>query len=207
MWESTRSLDDPINVLFTMARDGICRIWSPLILLQPESMSICAIIDPNQWLVSQQQSITQYPIHALDGMEFAMAVEYAASKTVDKNNDANSIRLRKLKEIVRDTSDLFFQIQGDGSMVIWGVQVCFANENAGTLNYIVVYHSHLCHSFSYGRISAKYLSGCQKFSLCCASLRLSLPWKHLFSCETSLLITTLPWQDQEVRSQESSLRG
>ncbi|KAF9550360.1 regulator of (H+)-ATPase in vacuolar membrane [Mortierella hygrophila] len=89
---------------------------------KPESMSICAIIDPNQWLVSQQQSITQYPIHALDGMEFAMAVEHAASKTVDKNNDANSIRLRKLKEIVRDTSDLFFQIQGDGSMVIWGIQ-------------------------------------------------------------------------------------
>jgi len=88
-------------------------------------MSICAIIDPNQWLVSQQQSITQYPIHALDGMEFAMAVEYAASKTVDKNNDVNSIRLRRLKEIVRDTSDLFFQIQGDGSMAIWGVQVGF----------------------------------------------------------------------------------
>ncbi|KAF9956234.1 regulator of (H+)-ATPase in vacuolar membrane [Mortierella alpina] len=110
----------PINVLFTMARDGICRIWSPLILLQPESMSICAIIDPSQWLVSQQQTTTQYPIHALDGMEFAMAVEYAASKTVDKSNDANSIRLRKLKELVRDTSDLFFQIQGDGSMVIWG---------------------------------------------------------------------------------------
>ncbi|KAG0315086.1 regulator of (H+)-ATPase in vacuolar membrane [Linnemannia gamsii] len=119
---SSSSLDDPINVLFTMARDGICRIWSPLILLQPESMSICAIIDPNQWLVSQQQSMSQNPIHALDGMEFAMAVEHAASKTVDKNNDANSIRLRKLKEIVRDTSDLFFQIQGDGSMVIWGIQ-------------------------------------------------------------------------------------
>ncbi|KAF9963358.1 regulator of (H+)-ATPase in vacuolar membrane [Modicella reniformis] len=86
-------------------------------------MSMCAIIDPNQWLVSQsQQSTTQYPIHALDGMEFAMAVEYAASKTVDKNNDANSIRLRRLQEIVRDTSDLFFQIQGDGSMIIWGVQ-------------------------------------------------------------------------------------
>ncbi|KFH65977.1 hypothetical protein MVEG_08079 [Podila verticillata NRRL 6337] len=107
-----------------MARDGICRIWSPLMLLQPESMSICAIIDPNQWLVSQQQqsSNSQYPIHALDGMEFAMAVEYAASKTVDKNNDSNSIRLRKLKELVRDTSDLFFQIQGDGSMIIWGIQ-------------------------------------------------------------------------------------
>ncbi|KAI1317690.1 regulator of (H+)-ATPase in vacuolar membrane [Mortierella claussenii] len=105
-----------------MARDGICRIWSPLTLQQPESMSIWAIIDPNQWLVSQQQSTTQYPIHALDGMEFAMAVEYAASKTVDKDNDATSIRLRKLKELVRDTSDLFFQVQGDGSMIIWGVQ-------------------------------------------------------------------------------------
>ncbi|KAG0365800.1 regulator of (H+)-ATPase in vacuolar membrane, partial [Gamsiella multidivaricata] len=55
-------------------------------------------------------------------MEFAMAVEYAASKTVEKNNDANSIRLRKLKELVRDTSDLFFQVQDDGSMIIWGVQ-------------------------------------------------------------------------------------
>lgn len=99
-------------------------------LLQPESMSICAIIDPNQWLVSQQQSSnTQYPIHALDGMEFAMAVEYAASKTIDKNNDANSIRLRKLKELVRDTSDLFFQIQGDGSMIIWGIQVCQSSPN------------------------------------------------------------------------------
>ncbi|KAF9966919.1 regulator of (H+)-ATPase in vacuolar membrane [Mortierella alpina] len=119
--DSTAS-EAQINVLFTMARDGICRIWSPLILLQPESMSICAIIDPSQWVVSQQQTTTQYPIHALDGMEFAMAVEYAASKTVDKSNDANSIRLRKLKELVRDTSDLFFQIQGDGSMVIWGVQ-------------------------------------------------------------------------------------
>ncbi|KAI7828679.1 RAVE protein 1 C terminal-domain-containing protein [Gamsiella multidivaricata] len=119
---NSTSPDSPINVLFTMARDGICRIWSPLILLQPESMSICAIIDPNQWLVSQQQSAIQYPIHALDGMEFAMAVEYAASKTVEKNNDANSIRLRKLKELVRDTSDLFFQVQDDGSMIIWGVQ-------------------------------------------------------------------------------------
>jgi len=89
-------------------------------------MTICAIIDPNQWLVSQQQSITQYPIHAIDGMEFAMAVEHAASKTNEKTNDANSIRLRKLKELVRDTSDLFFQIQGDGSMVIWGVQVGIA---------------------------------------------------------------------------------
>ncbi|KAF9420312.1 regulator of (H+)-ATPase in vacuolar membrane [Podila epigama] len=119
------SRDTHINALFTMSRDGICRIWSPLMLLQPESMSICAIIDPNQWLVSQQQQqspIGQYPIHALDGMEFAMAVEYAASKTTDKNNDANSIQLRKLKELVRDTSDLFFQIQGDGSMIIWGIQ-------------------------------------------------------------------------------------
>ncbi|KAF9438201.1 regulator of (H+)-ATPase in vacuolar membrane [Entomortierella beljakovae] len=105
-----------------MARDGICRIWSPLILLQPESMSISAIIDPNQWLVSQHSTTTQCPIHALDGMEFAMAVEYAASKTIDKTNDANSVRLRKLKELVRDTSDLFFQIQSDGSMIIWGVQ-------------------------------------------------------------------------------------
>ncbi|KAG0265351.1 regulator of (H+)-ATPase in vacuolar membrane [Mortierella polycephala] len=119
---TSASSDTQINVLFTMARDGICRIWSPLILDQPESMTIRAIIDPNQWLVSQQQSITQYPIHALDGMEFAMAVEYAASKNVIKNNDATSIRLRKLKELVRDTSDLFFQIQGDGSMIIWGVQ-------------------------------------------------------------------------------------
>ncbi|KAF9114391.1 regulator of (H+)-ATPase in vacuolar membrane [Mortierella sp. AM989] len=119
---SSTSSDSSINVLFSMARDGICRIWSPLILLQPESMSICAIIDPNQWLVSQHQTTAQCPIHALDGMEFAMAVEYAASKTVDKNNDANSIRLRKLKELVRDTSDLFFQIQSDGSMIIWGVQ-------------------------------------------------------------------------------------
>ncbi|KAG0049588.1 regulator of (H+)-ATPase in vacuolar membrane [Gryganskiella cystojenkinii] len=120
---SSNSSDPQVNIIFTMARDGICRIWSPLILLQPESMSICAIIDPNQWLVSQQQqAIAQYPIHAIDGIEFAMAVEHAASKTSDKNNDANSIRLRKLKELVRDTSDLFFQIQGDGSMVIWGVQ-------------------------------------------------------------------------------------
>ncbi|KAI8350525.1 RAVE protein 1 C terminal-domain-containing protein [Mortierella sp. GBAus27b] len=111
----------PINVLFTMARDGVCRIWSPLILHQPASMSMCAVIDPNQWLVSQHQS-TQHPIHALDGMEFAMAVEHAASKTVDRSNDPNSIRLRRLQEIVRDTSDLFFQIQGDGSMIIWGVQ-------------------------------------------------------------------------------------
>jgi len=55
-----------------------------------------------------------------------MAVEHAASKTNEKTNDANSIRLRKLKELVRDTSDLFFQIQGDGSMVIWGVQVGIA---------------------------------------------------------------------------------
>ncbi|KAG0001475.1 hypothetical protein BGZ79_004606 [Entomortierella chlamydospora] len=94
-------------------------------------MSICAIIDPNQWLVSQHQTTAQYPIHALDGMEFAMAVEYAVSKTVDKNNDANSISLRKLKELVRDTSDLFFQIQGDGSMIIWGVQVLHSTNHLG----------------------------------------------------------------------------
>ncbi|KAF9585501.1 regulator of (H+)-ATPase in vacuolar membrane [Lunasporangiospora selenospora] len=122
-----------INVLFTMARDGICRIWSPLLLSQPESMSISAVIDPNQWLLSQhhhqqesqhhhQQCTAQYPIHALDGMEFAMAVEHAASKSVDKGNDVNSIRIRRLQELVKDTSDLFIQVQEDGSMSVWGVQ-------------------------------------------------------------------------------------
>ncbi|KAG0341180.1 regulator of (H+)-ATPase in vacuolar membrane [Podila humilis] len=139
---NSASQQSHINVLFTMARDGICRIWSPLILLQPESMSICAIIDPNQWLVSQQQQSShhQYPIHALDGMEFAMAVEYAASKNVDRNNDVNSIRIRKLKERVRDTSDLFFQIQGDGSMIIWGIQSVTPLESSFFMRNIIAYH-------------------------------------------------------------------
>ncbi|KAG0254498.1 hypothetical protein DFQ27_006812 [Actinomortierella ambigua] len=111
-----------VNILFTMAKDGVCRIWSPLLLSQPRIMSICAIIDPNQWLVSQQQSASQYPIHALDGMEFLMAVEYAESHAFDRDSDVQGIRLRKLQELAQDTSDLFFQIQGDGSMIIWGVQ-------------------------------------------------------------------------------------
>ncbi|KAF9162598.1 hypothetical protein DFQ26_003412 [Actinomortierella ambigua] len=89
---------------------------------KPRIMSICAIIDPNQWLVSQQQSASQYPIHALDGMEFLMAVEYAESHAFDRDSDVQGIRLRKLQELAQDTSDLFFQIQGDGSMIIWGVQ-------------------------------------------------------------------------------------
>ncbi|KAG0233631.1 regulator of (H+)-ATPase in vacuolar membrane [Actinomortierella wolfii] len=111
-----------VNILFTMAKDGVCRIWSPLLLSQPRTMSICAIIDPNQWLVSQHQSTSQYPIHALDGMEFIMAVEYAASHAFDRESDIHRIRLRKLQELAHDTSDLFFQIQADGSMIIWGVQ-------------------------------------------------------------------------------------
>lgn len=127
-----------------------------------------------------------------------MAVEYAASKTVDKNNDSSSIRLRKLKELVRDTSDLFFQIQGDGSMIIWGIQVHNTNFTlyipASSSKSLLTIHT-LSNIF---RTWAKTPNGFLVFSWFSEYLSPSLHWNPLSSCETLLHTMTQPWRDQEV---------
>src|SRR4051812_34190474 len=117
-----------------MARDGICRLWSSTDPTESHMLYMCAVVDPNQSLVTSQspedQSIPNHPdffspIHCIDNEELTNAVRLA----VDVQNDSGkqdqmvNVRLRRLKEMLRDTPDLLLQVQRDGSLIIWGVQV------------------------------------------------------------------------------------
>ncbi|KAL1924188.1 uncharacterized protein VTP21DRAFT_7223 [Calcarisporiella thermophila] len=138
-WRKSEKDSDPI--LFTMSTDGICRIWSPTNPTTPHAFQLSAIIDPNQFLVTSQSHSTSssnsptpatfpenpilsshyLPIHWIPASELLDAISYAS---VGKDPDlvANNPQLKRLKDLSSETPDLFFQIQTDGSLAIWGIQ-------------------------------------------------------------------------------------
>lgn len=122
-----------------MARDGIGRFWSPTSLEHPQQLYMCAVIDSNQSLVTSETNKTAHelihpdsqdedhqvednfsPIHYIGCDELASAV-YAKFKSYSKQ-DRFDQRVERIRDRVRDTPDLLFRIQSDGSLTFWGVQ-------------------------------------------------------------------------------------
>ncbi|KAI8095297.1 hypothetical protein BDF21DRAFT_3738 [Thamnidium elegans] len=129
-----------------MARDGIGRFWSPINLDQSHILYMCAVIDSNQSLVTSEPTEEQAhivhnvagtvmgdesleeeddddysPIHYIGCDELSNAV-HAQFKSHSKHERFDQ-RLERIRDRVRDTPDLLFRIQSDGSLTFWGVQV------------------------------------------------------------------------------------
>jgi hypothetical protein len=127
--------------LFTMARDGIGRFWSPTDLEHPHMLYMSAVIDSDQSLVTsepeeashrhssdlteeeeEEQSFDEdfSPIHYIGCDELTNAV-HAKFKSHSKHERFDQ-RVDRIRDRVRDTPDLLFRIQADGSLTFWGVQ-------------------------------------------------------------------------------------
>ncbi|KAI9248162.1 hypothetical protein EDC94DRAFT_528533 [Helicostylum pulchrum] len=86
---------------------------------------MCAVIDSNQSLVTnsieEEEDDDYSPIHYIGCDELSNAV-HAQFKSHSKHERFDQ-RLERIRERVRDTPDLLFRIQSDGSLTFWGVQV------------------------------------------------------------------------------------
>ncbi|CAO3607183.1 unnamed protein product [Cunninghamella echinulata] len=133
--------------LFTMCRDGVGRFWSPTDIKMPYRLYMCAVIDPSQSLVTSDSSASicsshhnsiedennnnnhDYhedgfsPIHYIgcDELQNALNV-YQLHQSVSKHSESISQQIEKVKEMAKDTPDLLFRIQLDGSIIFWGIQ-------------------------------------------------------------------------------------
>ncbi|CAG8715090.1 12619_t:CDS:2, partial [Acaulospora colombiana] len=115
------------NILLTMCRDEICRIWVPTNPEEPHNLYITTVVDPDQSLVTHQLSEEERidpedsdyftPIHWIHPKEFLTSLKMSI-EVFDGEIDQAVLGsgLRKLKNLASDTSDLFYQIQRDGSM-------------------------------------------------------------------------------------------
>lgn len=128
-----------------MARDGIGRFWSPTNLEQHQMLYMCAVIDSNQSLVTSEPTEESAhashdigntimgegneneenddfsPIHYIGRDELSNAV-HAKFKSHSKHERFDQ-RVDRIRDRVKDTPDLLFRIQADGSLTFWGVQV------------------------------------------------------------------------------------
>lgn len=109
-----------------MAHDGIGRFWSPVSLNKPCVLYMSAVIDSNQSLVTSEDEAQEdkeefSPIHYISCDELLGAIN-AQFKSHSKH-DRFDQRLERIRDRVRDTPDLLFRIQADGSLTFWGVQV------------------------------------------------------------------------------------
>ncbi|GAA5804339.1 hypothetical protein HPULCUR_009827 [Helicostylum pulchrum] len=145
VWRKLPGTQENDCTLFTMARDGIGRFWSPINLDQSHILYMCAVIDSNQSLVTSEPAEEQAhivhnvastmmgedsieeeedddysPIHYIGCDELSNAV-HAQFKSHSKHERFDQ-RLERIRERVRDTPDLLFRIQSDGSLTFWGVQ-------------------------------------------------------------------------------------
>lgn len=133
-----------------MCRDGVGRFWSPTDIKMPYRLYMCAVIDPSQSLVTSDSSASicsshhnsiddennnnnhdHYedsfsPIHYIgcDELQNALNV-YQLHQSVSKHSESISQQIEKVKEMVKDTPDLLFRIQLDGSIIFWGIQVIY----------------------------------------------------------------------------------
>ncbi|KAG9283992.1 hypothetical protein G9A89_005499 [Geosiphon pyriformis] len=122
------------NILYTMCRDGICRIWAATNSEEPQTLYICTVVDPSQFLVAlsdiseenapEIDPCTYTPIHWIQPIEFIQAVNLAYNALVDGQADKShaSRQIVRLKNLAADKSDLLYQVQRDGSMIIWAIQ-------------------------------------------------------------------------------------
>ncbi|ORZ24097.1 RAVE protein 1 C terminal-domain-containing protein [Absidia repens] len=133
--------------LFTMCRDGVGRFWSPTDINVPYRLYMCAVIDPSQSLVTADSSTSIYssshhssssttsttedhhhsdefsPIHYIGCDELRNALSVCKLRECSsKHPQLLDHQLEKVKDLVRDTPDLLFRLQPDGSIIFWGVQ-------------------------------------------------------------------------------------
>ncbi|KAI8640796.1 RAVE protein 1 C terminal-domain-containing protein [Parasitella parasitica] len=139
VWRRLPGINSPENdcTLFTMACDGIGRFWSPTDLDHPQFLYMCAVIDSNQSLVTSLVDDSNHrpqdcsssddgetedfsPIHYIGCDELSSAV-HAKFRSHSKHERFDQ-RVERIRERVRDTPDLLFRIQADGSLTFWGVQ-------------------------------------------------------------------------------------
>ncbi|KAI8367412.1 hypothetical protein EDC96DRAFT_421586, partial [Choanephora cucurbitarum] len=91
---------------------------------------MCAVIDSNQSLVTseQDQSANDHindgsdfsPIHYIGCDELASAVNIRF-RSHSKHERFDQL-VERIRDRIRDTPDLLFRIQADGSLTLWGVQ-------------------------------------------------------------------------------------
>ena len=128
-----------------MCRDGICRIWSSTNPEEPCVLYIAAVIDPSQFLVaipspppsptspsssspslfsSSDDEVLSTPIHWIHAAEFVSTVRLAldALEGGDGQKGVGNL-VRRLTGLAKNTPDLMYQVQKDGSMIIWAIQV------------------------------------------------------------------------------------
>ncbi|KAH8550546.1 RAVE protein 1 C terminal-domain-containing protein [Umbelopsis sp. PMI_123] len=124
---SRHSEHDP--AIFTMCKDGIGRFWSSMDIDAPHNLYMTAVIDPNQSLVtatgdedfdytSEGTDATFFPIHYMNSAELDDAVQLC---TVDQGGQLGS-KVRRIRDMIKDTPDMLFKVQKDGSLTIWGIQ-------------------------------------------------------------------------------------
>ncbi|CAG8465420.1 9171_t:CDS:10, partial [Scutellospora calospora] len=121
------------NILITMCKDGICRIWASTNPDEPQFLYISTVVDPSQSLVTlqtlEEETYNEDPnlftsIHWIDSKEFLSALRSSIETFDGEIDDSNFGKgLRKLRNLANDTPDLLYQVQRDGSMVIWGIRV------------------------------------------------------------------------------------
>jgi hypothetical protein len=98
------------------------------------------VVDPEQSLVtlpsSEEERICHKhldcfsPIHWIHPREFLVSVKLAMdSFDVEMEQSQIGAGLKKLKNLANDTPDLLYQVQQDGSIVIWGIRVTIFNNN------------------------------------------------------------------------------
>ncbi|RCH95795.1 regulator of (H+)-ATPase in vacuolar membrane, partial [Rhizopus azygosporus] len=124
-WRVSSCTKEDDCTLFTMARDGIGRFWSPVSLDKPHILYMCAVIDSNQSLVTSENDDLENkedfsPIHYIGCDELLNAI-HAQFKSHSRH-DRFDQRLERIRDRVKDTPDLLFRIQADGSLTLWGVQ-------------------------------------------------------------------------------------
>lgn len=89
-----------------------------------------AVIDPDQSLVTatdNEQSIsnTKYqvdlfnPIHYINTYELDRAIQACDTSGLNKHSN----KVRRIRDMIKDTPDMLFKVQQDGSLTIWGIQV------------------------------------------------------------------------------------
>ena len=96
----------------------------------PHNLYMTAVIDPNQSLVTatgeeDDESCSQlnkscfYPIYYMNSQELESAIQMCVA---DQGSQISS-KVRRMRDMIKDTPDMLFKVQKDGSLIIWGVQV------------------------------------------------------------------------------------
>jgi hypothetical protein len=115
-------------VLLTSSLDKIARLWTDSDQgFGYKSFYLCGVIDPNKYMFGSapssfaEQNSTPY-IHWLTGR--AMSDSLKIQKQIRKKQLTQQSRgASRLNEILVEYPDMVFQMQQDGSMMIWGIQV------------------------------------------------------------------------------------